>query len=949
MFSNFIKYNDNIKKENIIENKDNIGKKKISFADMINESKKNKIAVKSEKDVIVKGEKQKKLSNNIETNLNNNSHNSFHNTNVINPIVNSNSSEENNKKINSKILEIIEKKLDNNEKNKEDKTDKKNQIKLCSNCPKKAKYRCNLCKNFLQCENPSIHKKEWEYHIIYCPKVIELYGDESPILDKTMLNKQNLNFSSFIKQRKSSVNKRKKNSNKAKEDIENYKLFLIQYKSQYNTERKNIMIYINKKRYIDALKESDTLIEKNVKDLLNNLEAYKIINMNSIDKLNKFNIEDLIQSYLYYEEYFSNILLNILVYCLIKSRDKVERTLSRLISELDFYKFNLLTEHIILYMLQKEKEKDKEKENEKEKNTKLKKIAKEIYFKSLKINVCIAKYANILDDYYLYENYILNFISKIQIVFYGSNYILSNTYLILANSYLNIFDIKKALLLYEIIIHKCFNNKNKKSHLTDVLLCAIYNSGLIYFVLGQNEKSKYYLDNYLKVKLDILKNNPDLSIASTNEIIAEVEIQSKNYNSAYNYLNNSVEIINKICDENKENNNIEIDILRNKIDILLQYIENALNQSSNSNNDENNNEQNNNNTNNNYNNFNNNISIMINNSKFLNNSLANNMNTTFIQNQIKKRFKIEDAEDDKILKEFLEEEFKPNNNRQYNIDLLKTFYLFISSLNEKQIDKLNYDQPLDFEHNKKLPIVFTKEFKAQLNHKQRYFFCQLALSNLSRIKVLKDYSKPIKLKNLNYNLLYSEENSKILDNINREVLTNKMIEKWEMEKIEDSEYKKEKIDWNKKLAKEKEKLEELRKLKAFQKNNENKEKYSKNYLERICEKIFKDNDIIDYDKFKLFIKDYIKDKFPEKEKFIDENFIMLLSRQMEKNNLKKIILNPETIIDILESYQQLINENIENIKENKNKEKNNNSFNENSYEDSVVIKQKNNLKKITFK
>ena len=165
--------------------------------------------------------------------------------------------------------------------------------------------------------------------------------------------------------------------------------------------------------------------------------------------------------------------------------------------------------------------------------------------------------------------------------------------------------------------------------------------------------------------------------------------------------------------------------------------------------------------------------------------------------------------------------------------------------------------------------------------------------------------------------MYSEEDSKIIDNINREVLTNKMIEKWEMEKIEDSEYKKEKIDWNKKIAKEKEKLEELKKLKAYQKSNKNKEKFSKNYLERMSEEIFKNNDIIDYDKFKFFIKDYIKDKFPEKEKFVDENFILLLTRQMEKNNLKKIILNPETLIDIIESYQQLINESVENIKKNK--------------------------------
>ena len=946
MFSNFIKYDDILKKENIIDNKENNARKKISFADLINEPRKRKVTLKSEKDINVKGEKQKKSSNNYENNLNNLSRISIHSANVINKIINSNSSEESNNKKNSKNLEIIPTNLNNNDKKEEDKTDTKNQIKLCANCPKKAKYRCNLCKTFYQCENPSIHKNDWEKHIIFCPKVIELKGDESPLFDR--LTKQDLNFSSFIKQRKSSVNKKKKNSNKNKDDIENYKLFLIKYQSQYNTERKNIMIYINKKRYIDALKESNILIEKNVKDLLKNLETYKIINMNTIDKLNKFIIEDLIQSYLYYEEYFSNILLSILIYSLIKSRDKVERTLSRLLSELDFYKFNLLTEHIILYMLQKEKEK--------EKNSKLKKIAKEIYFKSLKINVCIAKYANILDDYYLYENYLLNFISKIQIVFYGSNYILSNTYLLLANSYLDIFDLKKSLLLYEIIIHKCYNIKNKKSHLTDVLLCALYNSGLVYFVIGQNEKSKYYLDNYLKIKLEILKNNSDFSIASTNEIIAEVEIQSKNYDSAYNYLNNSVEILNKICNENNENNNnIEIEILRNKIEILLTFIETTLNQEKNSNNEENNDEKNNNNiTNINYNNFNNNISIMINNSKILNNSLANNMNATFIQNQIKKKFKIEDAEDDKILSEFLEEEFKPNNEREYNIDLLKTFYLFISSLNEKQINKLNYDQPLDYEHNKKLPLVFTKEFKEQLNHKQRYFFCQLTLSNLSRIKVLKDYKKPIKLKNLNYNLLYSEEDSKIIDNINREVLTNKMIEKWEMEKIEDSEYKKEKIDWNKKIAKEKEKLEELKKLKAYQKSNKNKEKFSKNYLERMSEEIFKNNDIIDYDKFKFFIKDYIKDKFPEKEKFVDENFILLLTRQMEKNNLKKIILNPETLIDIIESYQQFINESVENIKENNNKENNNNnnknnSFIENSLEDSIIIKQKNNLKKITFK
>ena len=44
---------------------------------------------------------------------------------------------------------------------------------------------------------------------------------------------------------------------------------------------------------------------------------------------------------------------------------------------------------------------------------------------------------------------------------------------------------------------------------------------------------------------------------------------------------------------------------------------------------------------------------------------------------------------------------------------------------------------------KKLPIVFTKEFKESLNHIQRYQFTQLRLSNLSRVRVLRNYHKTV--------------------------------------------------------------------------------------------------------------------------------------------------------------------------------------------------------------
>ena len=31
---------------------------------------------------------------------------------------------------------------------------------LCTNCIRKAKFRCHLCKNFYSCSNPSIHEIE---------------------------------------------------------------------------------------------------------------------------------------------------------------------------------------------------------------------------------------------------------------------------------------------------------------------------------------------------------------------------------------------------------------------------------------------------------------------------------------------------------------------------------------------------------------------------------------------------------------------------------------------------------------------------------------------------------------------------------------------------------------------------------------------------------------------
>ena len=291
------------------------------------------------------------------------------------------------------------------------------------------------------------------------------------------------------------------------------------------------------------------------------------------------------------------------------------------------------------------------------------------------------------------------------------------------------------------------------------------------------------------------------------------------------------------------------------------------------------------------------------------NSMVSNTNLGVVNT--KKKTKIDDAEDDKLLADFLSTDYKPEISREANTNELKNFYLFISSLSEKQIKQLNMDQPKNFEQTKKLPIVFTKEFKESLNHIQRYQFTQLRLSNLSRVRVLRNYHKKIKIKNLNYNDLYVQVNQPVISIINSNYETKKILKNWESEKVEPIKTKKESIEWeNKKENKEIEKKIEIV-------NVPKKEKLNKKEMEKLCNEI-SGRELIEYDKFKNYVLYYFKENAPERLDSIDDEFILLLTREMERENLKKIILNPETLNDILDTYL-LYKE--ENFKQNKEEER----------------------------
>lgn len=76
------------------------------------------------------------------------------------------------------------------------------------------------------------------------------------------------------------------------------------------------------------------------------------------------------------------------------------------------------------------------------------------------------------------------------------------------------------------------------------------------------------------------------------------------------------------------------------------------------------------------------------------------------------------------------------------------------------------------------------------------------------------------------------------------------------------------------------------------------------------------NDVfVDFDVLKDILKYYCRNIRPELEKKITNEFVLLISRQMEKETLKKILTNPEVIPDIIEIYNEIHHQ--ENEKENK--------------------------------
>ena len=582
----------------------------------------------------------------------------------------------------------------------------------------------------------------------------------------------------------------------------------------------------------------------------------------------------------------------------------------------------------------------------------------EIYFNSLKIYICCAQYAINLRELNLYEEFILDFVMKINLLLSKDNYIICNTFLLLANLYMKLGSIKKAHFLYEKIINKSQHGSPKDKNMYKVLISANYNIGLIYYITGKYENAKLRLENALELKKTSIKNNYDIELVKIYETLAEVDVQYKSYSSAYVYVQEGLKILmNKASPNPTPENMFNKEHGSNKY--LNKYIKNSeenfdekdVNSDESSSSDgfkkltfkqkysEFINTQN-------IHNYSNEEIILNKKFNILKNyigsklsetllytkydnldaqkNLGNNNNFGSIFNYIqmknanlnRRKERTDDAEDNRLFKEFLDLDGNDtiNDVRKIKERELSTFILFIASLTEKQLKKLNNDQPKDYEFNKKLPIVFTKEFKDSLTGTQRYNFCQLRLSSLTRVKVLSDYNKKISNKNMNYKGLYKTQNMSETDKINLYVEGKGILGMWENEgelekdEVEESDSEKD-MKWKKEEQKEEEENEEKSNIKVTKENKkindsfENNEKYGFNEMMKLNKEIFEEgNDYINYDRFKEFVFDYFKTNYREELGYVDDEFITIITKDLNKSKIKKILFNPKLLYDLLVIY-----------------------------------------------
>jgi tetratricopeptide (TPR) repeat protein len=551
----------------------------------------------------------------------------------------------------------------------------------------------------------------------------------------------------------------------------------------------------------------------------------------------------------------------------------------------------------------------------------------EIYLRFLQVIQTIGKLYYSLGEFSSYENWMINFVEKIEKVFLSAphgQYIVSNAYLLMANLYIELDNLGKAIILYNECLNLIPDPKENKEY-ADLAVAVNYNLGIVYFITDQYYNSKLKLEQALRTKKDIKNEEFTEQTAIIYETLGEIEIEYKHFSSAFNYLQKSIDIRSKLP-------NIYDKKSKMKINILLDYI---------------------------YQNLEKENDIKFNRKASITNSVNNQILT-----KEEKEFDdlmnfIRNGTEDKH--DLRERKNKINKKNDVNIEELEKFFLFITKLSSLQIQVLNSTQPKDLEKNLKMPIFFSGDFKNSLNHHQRLEVNNLKIMSLGRNIVLKNPRGKIEVENLNYDALHAKNSQNNLSSIKNYFLVNKILKNWEVTKrynsgleprltklrrdssgrsqmnLSKNDNENSSSNFNKFKNTEKERsslinLENTQGIFRGDKNFSNKRDSLKNVVNvnsNLNNLMPENNDIknspirsskmnsdfspkknsmniknFDFDHFRSTIRNYVKTHLPEKEYLIDDSILLFFSQKLKAHDIELLMESPESIIEIIEEYNQ---------------------------------------------
>ena len=61
-------------------------------------------------------------------------------------------------------------------------------------------------------------------------------------------------------------------------------------------------------------------------------------------------------------------------------------------------------------------------------------------------------------------------------------------------------------------------------------------------------------------------------------------------------------------------------------------------------------------------------------------------------------------------------------------------------------------------------------------------------------------------------------------------------------------------------------------------------------------------DYINFDRFRKFVVDFFKDHFKEDLQYVTDEFLILITKDLTKSKIKKILFNPKLLYDLLVLY-----------------------------------------------